>query len=205
MAHTVAEHQNSLLYNPSAGPDPLAGAGGGGTVASAIPAPHFGGNGALAGGGGVMPPNPALMLHLIQQYPDLQSKIDLLASRVPIIDSEFNTADFPTEVADRLAVISRCDKYAKAIALKDEMLWIALNEKEKLEGRLTKEMDINKEYVVEINKWAEVLQQNVQQLQIEKSEKERLARDNMKLKEMLRKHNMHYTGEVVPPPAPVHN
>lgn len=202
MAHTVAEHQNSLLYNPAAGPDPLAGAGGGGNVASAIPAPHFGSKGSLSGGGGVMPPNPALMLHLIQQYPDLQSKIDQLASRVPIIDTEFNTADFPTEVADRLAVISRCDKYAKAIALKDEMLWIALNEKEKLEEKLSKEMDINKEYVVEINKWAEVLQQNVQQLQIEKSEKERLARDNMKLKEMLRKHNMHFTGEVVPPPPP---
>ncbi len=86
----------------------------------------LGSAGVLSGGGSVLPPNTALMLHLIQQYPDLQNKIDQLASRLPIIETDFNSVDFPTEVSDRLAVISRCDKYAKAVALKDEMLWIAL-------------------------------------------------------------------------------
>ena len=119
MAHTVAEHQNSLLYTPSPSAAESAAIGAG---------KPFTPGGVMSGGGrsSVTPPNPALMLHLIQQYPDLQSKIDQLASRLPVVDTDFNATDFPTEVWDRLAVISRCDKYAKAIALKDEMLWIAM-------------------------------------------------------------------------------
>ena len=192
MAHTIADQQNSLMYSSPA------------MAASSNVDPITSTNIGLSGGG-VAPPNPALMLHLIQQYPDLQAKIDQLASRIPIVDTEFNTNDFPTEVSDRLAVISRCDKYAKAISLKDEMLWLSLNEKEKIESKLSKEVSLNKDYSMEINKWADVLQQHVNQLTIIKQEKEKLKSENYQLKELLRKHNIHYvdmTKPMVPPIPP---
>ena len=192
MAHTIAEHQNSLLYtSPAIAAMPPA--------TNNIATPHMGLN---TGSNGIAPPNPALMLHLIQQYPDLQAKIDELAQRFPNVDTDFNTNDFPTEVSDRLAVISRCDKYAKAISLKDEMLWIALSEKEKVEQQLQKEMVINKEYCEEINKWASSLQDHVNKLESTKQEKERLRKENVKLKELLRKHNIYYNDMSNAPPLP---
>lgn len=191
MAHTVAEHQNSLMYTT---PAMDAAAVTTNTIASV---PHMG----MSIGSSIPPPNPALMLHLIQQYPDLQAKIDQMASRIPLIDTDFNSNDFPTEVSDRLAVISRCDKYAKAITLKDEMLWIALSEKEKVEAKLEKEVQINRDYCQEINKWADVLQEHVTQLHIVKAEKERAVAENIKLKNLLRKHNIHYV-DMTPPPPP---
>jgi hypothetical protein len=208
MAHTVAEHQNSLMYTtPSMdaatahiAPGTGGVSGSGASTSTIASVPHMG----LATGHSVPPPNPALMLHLIQQYPDLQAKIDTLASRIPLIDTDFTSSDFPTEVSDRLAVISRCDKYAKAITLKDEMLWIALSEKEKVEAKLQKEVQINQDYCAEINKWADVLQEHVTQLHAVKAEKERVVKENIHLKNLLRKHNIHYvdmTGAPPPPPT----
>lgn len=204
MAHTVAEHQNSLLYTPPAtaaqtAVPPPAGVTGGAVSTSTIATPHVG---PIGPNGAVLPPNPALMLHLIQQYPDLQSKIDHLAQRIPLIDTDFHTNDFPTEVSDRLAVISRCDKYAKAVTLKDEMLWVALSEKEKVEAKLEKEIAMNKDYCAEIGKWAQVLQEHVTQLHLLKKEKEKLSNENLKLKSLLRKHNIHYVDMTAPPLPP---
>jgi len=196
MAHTVAEHQNSLMYTTPAMdaatvmPPPA--------TSSVAPVPHIG----MAAGHTVLPPNPALMLHLIQQYPDLQAKIDQLSSRIPLIDTDFTSTDFPTEVSDRLAVISRCDKYAKAITLKDEMLWIALSEKEKIEAKLQKEVEINRSYCAEINQWADVLQEHVTQLHLVKAEKEKVVNENIKLKNLLRKNNIHYVDMTPPAPPP---
>ena len=189
MSHTIAEHQNSLLYSSPA-------------IAALTPTPPVSATTHIGPNSGITPPNPALMLHLIQQYPDLQAKIDELAQRFPNIDTDFNANDFPTEVSDRLAVISRCDKYAKAISLKDEMLWIALSEKEKIEQQLQKEMLINKEYCEEINKWASSLQDHVNKLEVTKQEKEKLRQENIKLKDLLRKHNIHYHDNTNVPPFP---
>ena len=145
----------------------------------------------------VTEPNPALMLHLIQQYPDLQLKIDELAARIPVIDTEFSSSDFPTEISDRLAVIARCDKCAKAISVKDDMLWLALNEKEKVEEKLLHENKLNQDYYVEINKWAEIAQTQIGQNRQLKSEKDLLLQENHKLRALLRKNNVHVMDENV--------
>lgn len=141
--------------------------------------------------------NPSLMLHLIQQYPDLQMTIDKLSQRIPSIDPDYvsaSGADFPTEVADRLAVVARCDKYAKAIAVKDEMLWQAMQAMHKVEDALAKEKELNEQYCQEMQEWSALLQSHAVSIQQLTVDKERLIRENQTLRELLRKHNVHVTA-----------
>lgn len=72
-------------------------------------------------------PKAALMVDLIQQFSDISMQIDKLSSKNLSVQVDFPTNDFPKEVAERLEVINRCDRYMHALNVKDHMLWTGKN------------------------------------------------------------------------------
>lgn len=100
----------------------------------------------------VTPATAAKMIELIQQYADLSTTVEKLATKVthfsyvccrnnstaycftkpnklpqPVsIQVDFPTDDFPRETAQRLEVIGRCERYSHALAVKDQMLWTVI-------------------------------------------------------------------------------
>ena len=80
------------------------------------------------------------------------------------VQTEFPTDDFPKEVAERLEIISRCDKYLHAMNVKDQILWTALQEKKQSDEQLTEERKLSQEYAEEVAHWAELSQNLSQQL-----------------------------------------
>ena len=138
-------------------------------------------------------PRAASMVELIQQFADLNSTIERLATKAVTIQVDFPTDDFPKETAERLEVLSRCDKYVHALSVKDHMLWSALQEKERLEEQLAEERRLSHEYAQEVASWAEMAQTLSQQVLALKQDRERIDRRNKDLIDTLRQHNIYYS------------
>mmetsp|Transcript_16039 Transcript_16039/g.24186 ORF Transcript_16039/g.24186 Transcript_16039/m.24186 type:complete len:457 (+) Transcript_16039:62-1432(+) len=140
----------------------------------------------------VTAPRADRMVELIQQYADISSAIDRAASKPVTVQVDFPTDDFPKEISDRLEVVARCDKYAHALAVKDQMLWMALKDKEKSEEALEQEKKLSSEYANEIAEWAELAHSLKIQLKQSEEEIEDCRMENSRLVELLREHNIYY-------------
>jgi hypothetical protein len=79
-----------------------------------------------------------------------------------------------------------------AAAVKDQMLWTAMQDKARAEEALESEKILSNEYATEVTKWAEISQGMGQQIALLKQEKEAAERRNRDLIETLRKHNIYY-------------
>lgn len=137
-------------------------------------------------------PRAASMVELIQQFNDLSSHIERLSLKPITIQVDFPTDDFPKETSERLEIISRCDKYMHALNVKDHMLYVALQEKEKAEDLLSEERRLSHEYAQEIANWAEMSQALGQQIASLKYDKEIMERKNKQLINILREHNIYH-------------
>ena len=133
-----------------------------------------------------------MMVELIQEYADMYATIDRIASKAISVQVDFPTDDFPKEMAERLEVMARCDRYSHALSVKDHMLWTAIQEKERAIELLEEERKLSHEYAEEVAHWAElsqVLSQNVNTL---KGDNEQLEKTNRELMNVLREHNIFY-------------
>jgi hypothetical protein len=139
-------------------------------------------------------PRAASMVELIQQYGDLNSHIERLATKPITVQVDFATDDFPRETSERLEILARCDKYMHALSVKDHMLWTSLQEKARAEELLEEEQRLSHEYAQEVASWAEMSQKLSIQVQQLKSDNGRLDRRNRELTEILRRHNIYYTA-----------
>jgi hypothetical protein len=137
-------------------------------------------------------PKATRMVELIQEYSDLTSTIEFLSTKPVAVRVDFPTDDFPRETAERLEVISRCDQYAQALAVKDQMLWTALQEKTQLESSLEDETQLCHEYALEVSKWAEIAQGLNAQLAHMKQQVGLVAEKNNRLTGILREHDIYY-------------
>lgn len=137
-------------------------------------------------------PRVSSMVELVQQFGDLAAQIDRQATKPLTIQVDFPVDDFPRETAERLEVITRCDRYIHALAVKDHMLWTALQEKKRVEEQLDEERRLSHEYANEVASWAEMTHQLSQQMQALRSDYDVLDRRNKELVEILRRHNLHY-------------
>ena len=131
------------------------------------------------------------MVEVIQQFNELQSEIDRLSSKQIEVQVEFPTDDFPKETAERLEIISRCDRYSHALSVKDHMLWTTIKEKERLEEQLSEERGLSGEYAAEVARWAEMSQSLAQQVTQLKDEHNQKDMKVNALMEILRQHNIH--------------
>jgi len=122
-------------------------------------------------------------------FPVVQN-IEKLAQKPVTVDTEFTADDFPKEVAERLEIISRCDKYLHAMNVKDQILWTALQEKKKVEEQLAEERRLSQEYATEVAQWAELCQNLTQQLHIAKDDAKTAHFQNNQLIDMLRRNNI---------------
>lgn len=132
------------------------------------------------------------MVEVIHEFGDLLAKINQHTTKPVTIQVDFPTDDFPRETSERLEVLSRCDKYMHALSIKDHMLWVALQEKEKAEDALSEERRLCQEYASEVASWAELSQNLSQQILVLKQEKEQAQRRNQDLVRTLRDHNIYY-------------
>ena len=139
-------------------------------------------------------PRAAGMVELIQQFPDLSSTIDILSSKALSVQTDFPTDDFPKETAERLQILSRCDKYMHAVTVKDHMLWTVLKEKERQEQLLEDEKKISYEYAQEVSRWAEIAKSLTHQVLSLKQEMDKLEKKNYDLNNILRDHNVFYVS-----------
>ena len=93
------------------------------------------------------------MVGFIQLYPELSSAIDRLVARQINVNVDLVSDDLPREMAERNEVVRKCDRYEQALAVKDQMLWNMLKEKESWDEKIAKEREINKEYANEMSEW----------------------------------------------------
>ena len=106
----------------------------------------------------VRAPKAQVMVELIQQFTDIANNIERLAVKPVQVQLDFPTDDFPKEIAERLEVVAKCDKYLHAMTVKDHMLWTSLKEKEKAEELLQDERSLSSEYALEVARWADLAQ-----------------------------------------------
>lgn len=130
------------------------------------------------------------MVEIIQQYSELSGAVDRLASKEVSVQVDFRTDDFPKETSERLEIISKCDKYLHAIAVKDQMLWVAMQDKKKAEDSLEQERRLSQEYAQEIAQWADMAQQLAGQIKHQKQENQELERRVEELTSILREHRI---------------
>lgn len=140
----------------------------------------------------VSAPRAFAMVELIHQFGDLQSNIERLSMKPIAVQVDFPTDDFPKETAERLEVLSRCDKYTHALNVKDHMLWVAIDEKSKIEDALQEEKKLCQEYAEEISNWAEMCQDLSQQKAAMQAQIEKLERRNRDLVLTLKENNIFY-------------
>lgn len=138
-------------------------------------------------------PRAMSMVELIHQYSDLHANIERVANKAVTVQVDYPTDDFPRETSERLEVLSKCDRYAHALSVKDHMLWTAMQELEKAEDLLAQERKLSQDYAQEIAKWAEMSQSLTQQTLTLKQDVSSLERRNKDLMEKLREHNIYYT------------
>lgn len=139
-------------------------------------------------------PKAASMVELIQQFSDLSSTIERLSTKAMTVQTDFPTDDFPKETAERLEVLSRCDRYMHAVTVKDHMLWTLMKEKERQEELLDEERRLSYDYAQEVAKWAEISQSLTQQVLILKQEKDKMEMENHELVNVLRDNNIFYVS-----------
>lgn len=137
-------------------------------------------------------PRAATMVELIQQYPDLSSTIERMSARAMSVQVDFPTADFPKETAERLEILARCDKYVHALAVKDHMLWVAMNEKTQIENELVEERRLCAAYAGEVTEWAHCAQGLAVELAVLKKDKTAGDLRAQELVNILRQHNIMY-------------
>lgn len=137
-------------------------------------------------------PNAVAMVELIHEFGDLHATITQRAAQPINIQVDFPTDDFPREIAERLEVVARSDKYMHAVSVKDHMLWIALQETEQAKDALMAEQKLTQGYAEELNNWANMSTQLSNENMILKQEKEQLQRRNRDLINILRQHNIYY-------------
>lgn len=130
------------------------------------------------------------MVDLIQQFNDLSVNIDKLSTKQINVQVDFPIDDFPKETAERLEIVAKCDKYLHAIAIKDQMLWVALQDKKKCEEDLAQERLLTQEYAQEIASWAELSQGMATQVNSLKGENDALKRKVKELESILRQNNI---------------
>jgi hypothetical protein len=106
---------------------------------------------------------------------------------------DFPTDDFPKETAERLEVMARCDRYQHALSVKDQLLWMALKEKEKAEEELQQERQLSSAYAEEMAQWADLAQSLKHQLAESQRETETIAQENARLVELLRQNKIYFT------------
>lgn len=135
------------------------------------------------------------MVELIQQFADINSTIEKVASKQLTVQVDFPTDDFPKETSERLEIIARCDRYMHALNVKDHMLWAAIQDKDKAEELLGQERKLSHDYAQEVAKWAEMSQGLGQQIRDLKKEKEAVEIRNLELIGILRDHNIFYVSK----------
>jgi hypothetical protein len=140
-------------------------------------------------------PKAVKMVELIQEYSDLAANIESLSIKPISVRVDFSSSDFPRETASRLEVIAKCDKYSQALAVKDQMLWTALKERDSLKKSLLEEQQLGQEYVTEVSKWADVAQSLSTQLTEMKQLHAAALEKNSSLANVLREHNIYYVDE----------
>lgn len=137
-------------------------------------------------------PRAFMMVELIQQFSDLTAQIERLSSKPLSIQVDFPIDDFPKETAERLEIISRCDRYSHALSVKDHMLWAALQEKDKTLEQLDEERKLSHDYAKEVAQWAELSQTLKSKLDDMTKLKDSLEAQNSDLQSILREHNIFY-------------
>ena len=135
--------------------------------------------------------NPLVMVEVIQEFGDLTAQINQVANKTTQLQTDFPTDNFPRETSERLEIISRCDKYLHAMNVKDHLLWLALQEKEKILQSLNEERSLSQSYAVELSQWVELVQNLKQQVATVQSEKEKLEYQNFQLRQVLRNHGIY--------------
>lgn len=136
-------------------------------------------------------PRATAMVEVIHEFADLCSNIERLATKSVTVQVDFPTDDFPRETAERLEVISRCDRYTHALQVKDHMLWTALQEKDRLEQDLQAERNLTQEYVSEVAQWVDTAQQLTRKLNIMKQQSDKKDHRIAQLLSLLNKHHIH--------------
>lgn len=129
------------------------------------------------------------MVEVIHRYSDVTSTMERLASRSVSVHTDFPD-DLPKETASRLDVLSRCDRYAHALQVKDQMLWTALKDKERLEMQLSTEQELSREYGSEVTEWVGVAQRLGGELEAAREEQLRMQDTNHRLMQLLRDHGI---------------
>ncbi|GMH88671.1 hypothetical protein TrVE_jg3282 [Triparma verrucosa] len=125
------------------------------------------------------------MIGFIQIYPELSSAIERLVSRHVHTKVEEVSDDLPREMAERNEVVRKVDKYEQALAVKDQMLWAMLKDKESWDEKMEGEKDMNKEYAQEMGEWLTLtndMSEEINRLREDHGkERERLEQENEKL------------------------
>ena len=96
------------------------------------------------------------------------------------------------ETSERLAVLSKCDRYTHALSIKDHMLWTVLQELDKSEDHLQQEKKLSHDYAQEVANWAEMAQALTQQIMTLKQENSTLEKKNKNLTQILKDNNIYY-------------
>ncbi|GMH76032.1 hypothetical protein TrRE_jg9923 [Triparma retinervis] len=93
------------------------------------------------------------MIGFIQIYPELSSAIERTVNRYVNTRVEEVSDDLPREMAERNEVVRKTDKYEQALAVKDQMLWAMLKDKENWDSLMDDEKEMNREYAGEMGEW----------------------------------------------------
>lgn len=88
-------------------------------------------------------------------------------------------------------MLARCDKYSHALSVKDHMLWLALQDKEKCEELLDQERQLSSEYANEVVNWAELSQNLKEEVHDAHVSNDRLQAENDRLLSLLRENNIY--------------
>jgi hypothetical protein len=151
--------------------------------------------------GGMLPvetvrgPKSNAMIELIQQFSELRTSIERLATKPITVQVDFPSTDFPKETAERREIIAKADRYVHALAVKDQMLWSTLKEKERVEEQLEAERALNERFTQDIAEWAETAQAMKENMDDLKYENKRMQNRIQDLIDVLRANNIHYEYE----------
>ena len=139
----------------------------------------------------VRAPKAALMVDVIQEFADIAATIDQISNKAVTIQVDFPVNDFPKETAERLSVLSRCDKYSHALSVKDHMLWTAIQDKNKATELLEDEKRLCMEYAEEISNWAELSQNLNEKVEQVEQERDYYREKTQQLLELLRENDIY--------------
>lgn len=135
--------------------------------------------------------NPLIMAEVIQEYGELSSLINQTANKMIQLQVDFPTDDFPRETSDRLEILNRCDRYIHAMNVKDHLLWLALQDKEKLQQKLEESQQYSHELELEVLRWGEVGKRYEQELIRIQAEKTDVEKQNYHLRQLLMKNGIY--------------